>query len=294
MRGCEDALLGAWQGLSKFEGRSSLRSWLYRIATNACLRLIERRPKRLLARDYRPATGSVHDLGVPVTEAVWVEPYPEEMLNVGGLSADPGARYELRESVELAFVAALQYLPATQRAVLIFREVLAFSAAEVATQLDTTVAAVNSALQRARKSLDQRVEADSQQATLRALGSEGRCELVDAFVTAWERADVPAILDLLVDDARFTMPPLPAWFRGLDDIGRFMTERMFATSWRLVPMWASGQLAFACYQGNPDGTGFRLGALNVLTLRGRRIVEISGFLDPATHDRFGLPKELPG
>jgi RNA polymerase sigma-70 factor (ECF subfamily) len=288
----QNALLGAWQGRSKFEGRSSLRSWLYRIATNACLRLVERRPKRLLAKDYHPATAAVHDLGDPVADAVWVEPYPDEMLRGAGRPADPEARYELRESVELAFVAALQYLPATQRAVLILREVLAFSAAEVATQLDTTVASVNSALQRARKTLDQRAGEQSQQATLRALGEEGRRELVDAFVAAWERADVSAILGLLVEDARFTMPPLPAWFHGLDDIGRFLTERLFATPWRLVPMWASGQLAFACYQGHPDGTGFRLGALNVLTLRGRRIVEMTGFLDPGIHDQFGLPEEL--
>ena len=112
------------------------------------------------------------------------------------------------------------------------------------------------------------------------------------FVTAWERADVPALLDLLVEDARFTMPPLPAWFNGLDDIGRFLTERMFATPWRLVPLSASGQLAFACYQGNPAGPPFRLGALNVLTLRGGRIAELTGFLDPGLHERFGLPRML--
>jgi RNA polymerase sigma-70 factor (ECF subfamily) len=126
---------------------------------------------------------------------------------------------------------------------------------------------------------------------------ERRRELLDclllAFVAAWERADVPAILGMLVEDARFTMPPLLAWLHGLADIGRFLTERMFATSWRVVPMWASGQLAFACYQGSPDGTGFRLGALNVLTLRGGRIVEMTGFLDPEIHVRFGLPEEWP-
>jgi RNA polymerase sigma-70 factor (TIGR02960 family) len=244
--------------------------------------------------DYRPATDTVHELGAPVTEAVWLAPYPERMLGGAARAADPAARYETRESVELAFVAALQHLPATQRAVLILREVLAFSAAEAATLLDTTVASVNSLLQRARAGLDRRVGDPSQQATLRALGAPGRRELVDAFVAAWERADVPAILELLVEDARFTMPPLPAWFHGLDDIGRFLTERAFATPWRLVPTWASGQLAFACYQGEPDGTRFRLGALNVLTLRGGRIAEMTGFLDPAIHDQFGLPGEWSG
>jgi RNA polymerase sigma-70 factor (ECF subfamily) len=290
----QDAMLGAWRGVAGFAGRSSVRSWLYRIATNACLKVGGRRAKRLLPMDYRPAAESVRDLGEPVVEAVWLEPYPDGMLGWTAGGADPAARYELRESVELAFVAALQHLPATQRAVLILREVMAFSAAEVATMLDTTVAAVSSALQRARAGLDRRVAGESQQAELGALGEHGRRELVDAFVAAWERADVPAILDLLVEDARFAMPPLPAWFDGRDDIGRFMAERMFATPWRLVPIAASGQMAFACYQGNPDGTRFRLGALNVLTLRGGRIVEITGFLDPAVHERFGLPGALSG
>jgi RNA polymerase sigma-70 factor, ECF subfamily len=175
----QDALLGAWRGLSGFEGRSSVRSWLYRITTHACLKLAGRRPKRLLPMDYRPATDAVHELGAPVTEAVWVQPYPERMLGGAVSAVDPAARYELRESVELAFVTALQHLPATQRAVLILREVLALSAAEVATLLDTTVASVNSALQRARTSLDRRVPEESQQATLRALGDQGRRELVE-------------------------------------------------------------------------------------------------------------------
>ncbi|MGH2584492.1 MAG: RNA polymerase subunit sigma-70, partial [Dehalococcoidia bacterium] len=261
----QDALFGAWRGLSGFEGRSSVRAWLYRITTNACLKLAGRRPKRLLPIDYRPASRTVHDLGAPVIETVWVEPYPEQMLEGAADTADPAARYELRESVELAFVAALQHLPATQRAVLILREVLAFSAAEVAMLLDTTVVAVNSALQRARRGPDGRVPAESQQATLRALGENGRRELVEMFVAAWERADVPALLDLLVEDARFTMPPLPAWFQSREWVGRFFSERVFATPWRLVPVQASGQLAFACYQGDAEGPRFRLGALNVLT-----------------------------
>ena len=125
------------------------------------------------------------------------------------------------------------------------------------------------------------------------LGETGRRELIDAFVTAWERSDFDALVGLLDDDARFTMPPLPAWFYGVADIRRFATERLFETPWRLVPISANGQLAFACYQGDASGGPFRLGAINVLTLRGRRIVEISGFLDPDVHRRFGLPVELP-
>jgi RNA polymerase sigma-70 factor (TIGR02960 family) len=271
----QDALLGAWRGFATFEGRSSLRSWLYRIATHACLHLVAQRPKRLLAADYCPAVAPGSDVEPPLLEPIWLEPYPD----------DPHARYEQRESVELAFVAALQHLPATQRAVLLLRDVLGSTAEEVAELLDTTVPSVTSSLQRARESIANRVPPRSQQATLRDLGEPAQRELVAAFVAAWDRADVDAILAMLARDATFTMPPIPTWFHGHEAIGRFLAERIFATAWRLVPLRASGQLAFACYQG-PD---FRLGALQVLTLRGRAISEMTGFLDPAVHARFGLP-----
>jgi RNA polymerase sigma-70 factor (ECF subfamily) len=289
----QDALFGAWRGLSGFEGRSSVRAWLYRITTHACLQLAKRRSRRMLPADYGPAFDSVQELGTPISEPIWLEPYPDALLASAAHASDPASRFDLRESVELAFVAALQYLPGKQRAVLILREVLAFSATEVATLLDTTVASVNSALQRARKSLDQRLESETQQATLHSLGEEGVRRIVEAYVAAWERADVPAIIDMLVVGARFTMPPLPAWFEGREAIRRFLTERVFATPWRLVPMRASGQLAFACYRPISEDPRFTLGALNVLTLRGKRIVEMAGFLDPAVHHRFGLAKELP-
>src|SRR5215211_6537912 len=175
----QDALLRAWRGLPKFEGRSSLRSWLYTIATNACLNAIERRPKRVLPIDYGPSTDPHDGLGLPPIESVWVEPYPDEGLGLEDGYAAPEARYEVRESVELAFVAALQHLPANQRAVLILREVLGFSAKEVAESLETTVASVNSALQRARKTVDEELPDQSQQATLRTIGDDGLREVVD-------------------------------------------------------------------------------------------------------------------
>ena len=289
----QEALLGAWRGIAGFEGRSSFRAWLYRVSTNACLRLTARRPKRVLSPDHGPPRRDVDDLGEPVAGPVWLEPWPDEVPASGPGEDDPAASYLRRESVELAFVAALQHLPGTQRAVLILREVLEFSAAEVASILDTTPVSVNSALQRARKAVDQRVPSRTQQAELDALGADGQLALVDAFVTAWERADVAALTELLASDARFTMPPLPAWFLGRDDIGRFASERMFATPWRLVPIRANGQLAFACYQADPGGHRFRLGAVNVLSLRAGQIVEIAGFLDPGLHRHFGLPEELP-
>src|SRR5918998_5738218 len=178
----QEALLRAWRGLNRFEGRSSLRSWLYTIATNTCLNHIAKRPKgRVLPLDYGPATDPHDGPGTPLIESVWVEPYPDEQLGLSDGLAGPDARYEMRESVELAFVVALQHLPATQRAVLILREVLGFSAAEVADTLETTVASVNSALQRARKAVEERVPEQSQQETLRAVGDEELRELVQAY-----------------------------------------------------------------------------------------------------------------
>jgi Sigma-70, region 4 len=212
----------------------------------------------VLAAEHGPPRSAVDDLAAPVGESVWVEPYPDAELAQGAASADPAARYELLESVELSFVATLQKLPAAQRAVVILRDVLGFPAAEVAGWLDTTVASVNSALQRARRTLDGRPKPVSQQAVLRSLGESGRRELVEAFVSASERADVDAVVGMLAGDARFTMPPLPAWFSGHADIRCFVTERLVATPWRLVATSASGQLAFGCYQGDDGGTRFRL------------------------------------
>ncbi|HEU4948420.1 MAG TPA: sigma-70 family RNA polymerase sigma factor [Kribbella sp.] len=285
----QESLLSAWRGLAGFEGRSSLRTWLYRISTNACLRLSSQRPRRVLSPDYGPARQTTADLGAPVTGPVWLEPWPDD---VQANEPGPAASYLQREGIELAFVAALQYLPGNQRAVLILREVLDYSAAEVAELLETTPAAVNSALQRARKAVAERVPPITQQAEQAALGENRQRELADAFVTAWEQADVEAITALLAADVRFTMPPLPAWFDGRADVCRFLAERVFATAWRLVPIRANRQQAFACYQRNPDDGRFRLGAINLLAYRDGRIAEIAGFLDPEVHHRFGLPEEL--
>ncbi|HEY0467212.1 MAG TPA: RNA polymerase subunit sigma-70 [Polyangiaceae bacterium] len=271
----QETLLGAWKGLAGFEGRSALKSWLYRIATNACLRVIEQRPARILPYDRAPAShGSVVE---PVIEGVpWLDPYPVAL----------DASFEQRESLELAFVAALQHLPAAQRATLILREVLEFSAAETAELLDTSVPAINSALSRAKGAVSARIPPLSQQATLAQLGDAARQALVQAYVKAWATQDAKALVEMLTHDARFTMPPIPSWFDGRDAVIRFFSEPVFRSPWRLEPTWASGQLAFAAYQG-PD---FRLGALNVVRLRAGKIAELTGFLDPAVHAFFSLPK----
>ena len=271
----QEALLGAWRGFGGFEGRSSLRSWLFRITTNACFQLLATRPRRQLATE-RPAAAPERALEPMLEGPLWLEPYPD----------DPQASFELRESVELAFVAALQHLPATQRAALILREVVGLSANEVAALLDTSVPSIDSALQRARKAVAERVPPRSQQATLRDLGEAGERELVTRYVDAWQGANPAALLQLLAEDVKFSMPPIPSWFDGRHDVVRFFTERVFATPWQLRPLRVSGQLAFACYQG-PD---FRLGALNVVTLRGASIAELTGFLDPALYGRFRLPE----
>src|SRR3954469_6892500 len=211
----QDASIRAWRGLARFEGRSSLRSWLYTIGTNTCLNLIARRPKRVLPLDYGPATDPHDGLGMPLSETVWIEPYPDETVGLEDGFAAPDARYEQRESVELAFVAALQHLPPNQRAVLILREVLGFSAAEVADTLETSVASVNSALQRARKTVDDKLPERSQQATLRALGDERLRAIVDAYMDALARGDVAQVVSMLAEDAAWSMPPLPTWFRGI-------------------------------------------------------------------------------
>ena len=292
----QETLLRAWRGLKGFEGRSSLRSWLYTIATNACLRAIERRPKRVLPIDYGPAGDPHADPGAPLVESVWIEPLPDQSPAPAGAPASPEARYEQRESVELAFVAALQHLPASQRAVLILRDVLGFSGAEVADVLDMTPDAVYSSLQRAHKTVDERLPERTQQATLRSLGDEGLREIVDGFVDAWERADVEALTARLAEDAALTMPPWAIWFRGRDAIAAFLRLHPLngRTRWRVVPTRANGQPAFGHYTWNDGAGAFLPREITVLTLGGDRIAEITIFRDPELPTRFGLPALIEG
>src|SRR5919108_6620536 len=289
----QDAMLRAWRGLPRFEGRSSLRSWLYTIATNTCLNAIEKRPKRVLPVDYGPAADPHGGPGAPLVESVWVEPFPDEVIGVEDGYAVPEARYEQREAVELAFIAALQNLPPNQRAVLILREVLGFSAEETAASLETTVASVNSALQRARKTVEERLPERSQQETLRLLGDERVHELVDAYVDAWSRGDVDAVKALLAEDAVFSMPPWSMWWRGRDTIAGFApAAKDVCARARVLPIRLNGQLGIACYGEDAD-TGRHLPlAIDVLTLEGALIKEITAFITPEIFPRLGLPAEL--
>jgi RNA polymerase sigma-70 factor (ECF subfamily) len=280
----QDALLRAWRGLPRFAARSSLRSWLYKITTNACLDVIARRPRRVLPLDYGPAADPHDGIGAPLAESVWIEPYPDERLDPGEQPLGPEARYELRESVELAFVAALQHLPANQRAALILREVLGFSAREVAESLDTTVASVNSALQRARKTIDDDVPDQSQQATLRELGDERIQELVEGYMDAMQRGDVEGVLALLSEDAAWSMPPLAAWFRGRERIDAFARMGAMAPEWRWLNLatTANGQPAAGAYCWHAGERAHLPFALNVFTLAGDRIADITSFIVRST------------
>src|SRR5215216_3928021 len=280
----QDAQLRAWRGLPRFDGRSSLRTWLYRIASNTSLDVIGKRPKRTLPIDHGPASDPFDGPGEPLVETVWIEPYPDEQLGLEDGYASPDARYEARESVELAFVAAVQHLPANQRAVLIMREVLGFSAAEVAEALETSVASVNSALQRARKTVEDRLPDETQQETLRTLGDDGLRALVDRYVKAWEENDVETVVAMLAEDATFAMPPLASWFGGLHDIRIFLAGWPMSGSWRwkALPVQANGQTALAFYAWDSDAHAHLPFALNVLTFRGERISDVVAFVARAT------------
>jgi RNA polymerase sigma-70 factor (ECF subfamily) len=289
----QETLLRAWRGLPRFEGRSSLRSWLYRIATNVCLKTIERRPKRVLPVDYGPPSDPHDPLHGPVAEPVWLGPYPDE--GVPDDRAAPDARYEQRESVELAFIAALQHLPERQRAVLLLRDVLGFAPSEIADALDATPASVYSALQRAHVAVEERLSAISQQATLRSIGDRRLRDLVQRYTRAWEDGDVAAIVAMLTDDATLTMPPRPSWYRGRAVIGEFLAARPLACAgrWRVAPARANGQPAFGFFNSGAETGRHVAHSIEVLTLdAGGRIAAITSFHDRGAFARFGLPDAI--
>jgi RNA polymerase sigma-70 factor (TIGR02960 family) len=287
----QETLLAAWRGLEGFEGRASLRTWLYRIATNRCLNALRhrsRRPQEVPSMIEPPdPTGSV--------EPVWLEPYPDALLE-GLAEAAPGpqARYETRESVGLAFMAALQRLPPRQRAALVLRDVLGFRTAEVAGMLDSSEASVKGALQRARATLDERLPVHDRERA-RLPGSARERELVGQFAAAVERGDPEAIVSLLTDDAWLRMPPQPYEYQGARAIARFLRDREArrGARLRLVPTRANGQPAFGCYLPDPHTPIARAFGLMVLTLTDDGITAVTAFHDRSLLPHFGLPRTLP-
>lgn len=277
----QESLLRAWQGLARYDDRGAFRAWLYKIATNRCLTMIEARRRRELPTDLGPGA-------TPLAERVWLEPYPAAPPGPVG----PEARYEAQESVELAFVAVLQHLPGRQRAALVLRDVLGFSACEVADLLDTTVASANSALQRARATVDRNLPEVSQYAALRSLGDDGVRRVAAQYAAAWEAGDVDAIVALLADDAKYSMPPLAEWYEGRPAIRTFLVDGPLADRWRFLPARANGQLAFGTYLWDDDRAVFAAAGLDLLALRGEQIAEVVSFLRPEIFPSFGLPTEV--
>lgn len=300
----QETLINAWRGLARFDERSALGSWLYRIATNACLNAIKARKRRALPLQTGFRSKDPMDAaGPPVLEQVWIEPYPDEAVAAPDAAWDPEVRYGDRESLELAFVAALQMLPANQRAALILFEVLGFSGDEVAESLGTTRASVNSALQRARRVIDEHRPQRSQQAVIRSLDDEALREITTRYVRAMETADVEGLIGLLQADATWSMPPQPAWFQGPDAIAAFLTAGPFEYfRWRLEPIRLNGQVAFACWSWD-DGRGVWVAhSFNVLELAGGAVGGVTSFLDVSRRgaggpnfladgvfERYGLP-----
>jgi len=298
----QDALVRAWKGLPGFEGRGPVRAWMYTIATNAALDVARRRPRRESLAGISPADGPAatpDGLG-------WLEPYPDHAF-AGQLATSPAARYEQRESLELAFVIALQHLPPLQRAVLILRDVVGFSAREAAEVLVTSVPAVTSALQRARATAQSRLPARSQQMALRSLGDERIRLLAERYADAMERGDADLLVSMLASDVTYTMPPPPTCLRGHAAVREFIHQDVAPQVWQHRATRANGQLAIAGYI--QDGSGRYLAtAIDVLTLDGDRITAIDAFLTAehlreygydgrfttADFTRFGLPANLPG
>jgi RNA polymerase sigma-70 factor (TIGR02960 family) len=287
----QDTLLAAWQGLGGFEGRASLRTWLYRIATNRCLnarRAASRRP----ARQW-DIPGVEPPEPTRLGEVIWLEPFPDALLE-GGIGGPPGpeARYEQAEAISLAFVTALQVLPPRQLAVLILRDVLGFHAREVAGMLDSTVESVTSALKRARASLQQhRSPTPADREPPPASGSPAEDAIVAKFVSAYESADLDALVALLTDDVFISMPPIPFEYEGRDVAARFCASLFRSRRFDLVPTRANGQPAFGAYLRAPGGISHGTG-LFVLTLTGDRICAMTRF-ENSVLPWFGLPRSLP-
>jgi RNA polymerase sigma-70 factor (ECF subfamily) len=285
----QETYLRAWRSFEGFEGRSSVRTWLYRIATNVCLTALEGKDRRPLPTGLGAPASSPGDQLAQSSEITWLEPAPDPLVT--GESSDPATIVAERESIRLAFVAALQHLPARQRAVLILRDVLRWKASEVAQALDTSEAAVNSALQRAHAQL---AKADVSQDTLKVTLDADKEAMLERYVKAFWEKDIQAIVGMLTADAVWEMPPFTGWYTGAQDIGRLIDTQCpgGVHDMPMVATTANGQPAYGLYMRQPDGT-FAPFHLQVLTLRGGRVEHVAAFFDPGLFATFGLPASLP-
>jgi RNA polymerase sigma-70 factor, ECF subfamily len=281
----QETYLRAWRSFDGFEGRSSVRTWLYRIATNACLTALDRRGRRPLPSGLGSPGVDPEGTVVPASDLPWLEPFPEVMF--GTQPADPSVIAASRAGMRLAFVAALQYLSAKQRAVLILRDVLDWPAAEAAELLGTTTTAVNSALRRARAQLEAALPPEEE---LAEPASQDWRELVGRYAAAFENADLAALVGLLREDVALEMPPILTWFSGREDVARFFRSQVFGVTGpvRMVATSANGQPAVAVYQRGDDG-GYHAHAVHVLTITETGIARIIVFLNPGLLTKFGLP-----
>jgi RNA polymerase sigma-70 factor (ECF subfamily) len=291
----QETLLRAWRGLSSFEGRSAVRSWLYKIATNVSLDALASRKRRFLPSAIYSAGNPGEPLPAATLEQAWVEPIPDALIDSRPW-VNPEAHYDARESVSLAFLATLQTLPSRQRAVLILRDVLGFGASEVADLLDSSVPSVNSALQRARVSM-KAFRSDRRKPETEFVKTDQTATLLSRYVAAWQARDAGSLVALLREDVVFTMPPLPLWYRGRASLRWFLDQHLFSGEpprrFRLVAARANGGPAFAAYERDDKGV-YRLGALHVLSIEHDEIAEVHDFLvfDDQLFVRFGLPLVL--
>ena len=295
----QETFLRAWRGRAgaTFDGGSSLRAWLYRIATNACLDVQRRRPRRVVPEQLA-APGNPEEPPAPAVDLPWLQPYPDRLLEpMAPAEEEPGAAVVARETIELAFLAAIQHLPPRQRAVLILREVLGWSAKDTARLLETTVVSVNSALQRARATLREQLPERRTEWVRSSSASDDERDLLQRYIDAHERADADALAALLRDDARLTMPPHPTWYAGRTAIVVASAKGFAPTFGRLrgVVCGANRQPAVAWYLCPPGGSEYRPLALDVLRVEGGRVAEIGSFVHPELFPAFGVPPRLrPG
>jgi RNA polymerase sigma-70 factor, ECF subfamily len=302
----QEALIRAWRSLPSFEGRSSIRTWLFKIATNASFDVLKKRSRRELPIDYGRRAGVGDSPGDPLLDVAWIEPYPDQLVEAG--SKSPHARYEARESLELAFISVVQNIPPRQRAILILRDVLGYSAIDAADLLDTSVAAVNSALQRARATLTAALPHDSQSVELTRLTDAQVHELARRYARAIDDGDIVTLMTLLTEDATWSMPPHPVWYQGQPAVREFLVRDVSPQRWRHRTTSANGQLAVGCYLFNEERGRYVASVLDVLSIRDGLVASVTGFIsayvlrDSADVDddyvglvdfaRFNLPEEL--